>query len=444
MTVSSLLHTMITLSGTMLGQTTGAPPATAPAAQAAGAAVPDYTGKLGPGVWFPESASTVAPGIDLVFDIITWICIVFFVGICIVMAWFCWRYNKTRSPKATSDVTHNTPLELTWTIIPLILVIAIFYVGLQGYLNLRVPPVGTYDIRVTAQKWSWLFEHPNGAGEAATLCVPVGRPVRLLMQSQDVLHACFIPAFRVKQDIVPGRVTMLWFEATKVGEFDLFCAEYCGKDHSLMRAKVLVLPEAQFKTRMQDVADEDKRLPDSELAAYAMSKLYPRCASCHSLDGKAGTGPTWRGLWHEVETGAVTFTDGSKLADLMGPGKPYSTPEDYIRDSILNPASHIVANFTNAMPTFKGQLDDRKIWALVLAIRNLDQFDNAGKLKADAVINSSAPGGAGGFPGANPDGASPAPTPAPTPQDGSTPTAPGTPPDTSAGTPPATSPPAPH
>jgi cytochrome c oxidase subunit 2 len=437
MTVPSLLHTMITLSGAVFGQATGAPAAPAPASTGGAAAgggaalgVPDYTGKLGPGVWFPESASTVAPGIDLVFDIITWICIVFFVLICIIMAWFCWRYNKTRAPKATSDVTHNTPLELTWTIIPLILVIAIFYVGLQGYLNLRVPPVGTYDVRVTAQKWSWLFEHPNGAGEATTLCVPVGKPVRLLMQSQDVLHACFIPAFRVKQDIVPGRITTLWFEATKVGEFDLFCAEYCGKDHSLMRAKVLVLPEAAFKTRMQDVADEDKRLPDAELAAYAMAKLYPRCASCHSLDGKTGTGPTWRGLWDKVSKGEEMFTDGTKLADLMGPGKEYSTAEDYLRDSILNPAHHVVMNYTNAMPTFKGQLDDRKIWALVLAIRNLDQFDNAGKLKADAAINS-APPASGGFPGSNPDGSATSVPAAPT----------ATPPSTPPVAPPATPPP---
>lgn len=415
MTAPSVLMTMMTTAGSLLGQTTqpAAAPAMgtgAPAGVASGTSVPDFTGQLGPGVWFPEQASTVAPGVDLVFDVITWISIFFFVAIVAIMVYFVLRYNKTRSPKATSDVTHNTPLELTWTIIPLILVIAIFYVGLQGYLNLRVAPAGAYDIRVTAQKWSWTFEHSNGASEANVLAVPVNRPVRLLMQSQDVLHACFIPAFRVKQDIVPGRITTLWFEATMPGEFDLFCAEYCGKDHSLMRSRVLVLPEAEFQAYIANVASYHKTLPDTELATYAMQKLYPRCSSCHSLDGKAGTGPTWKDLWHEIETGNVVFTDGSKLADMMGPGKAYSSPEDYLRSSILNPAAHVVANFTNAMPTFKGQLDDRQIAAMILAIKNLDRFDATGKPKAGAAIDSNMPTG---FPGLNGDGAASTPAASP-------------------------------
>ncbi len=405
MTAPSVLMTMLTMAGPLLGQTSAPAPSAALAAGAAGPQVTDYTGKLGPGVWFPEKASTVAPGIDMVFDVITWISIVFFVLILVIMIYFVIRYNKARSPKATSDVTHNTPLELTWTIIPLILVIAIFYVGLQGYLNLRVAPAGAYDIRVTAQKWSWSFAHSNGASEANVLAVPLNRPVRLLMQSEDVLHACYIPAFRVKQDVVPGRISTLWFEATMPGEFDLFCAEYCGKDHSQMRGKVIVLPEAEFQAYIANVASYHKTLPDSELAAYAMQKLYPRCSSCHSLDGKAGTGPTWKGLWHEVETGNVMFTDGSKLADMMGPGKAYSSPEDYIRDSILNPAGHVVANFTNAMPTFKGQLDDRQIAALILAIKNLDHFDATGKPKAGESLDSGMPTG---FPGLNGEGAAPA------------------------------------
>lgn len=395
----TVIPTMMTLVVSMIA----APPASANAMmQQAASASPEPgrvpqalpLGDLGPGIWMPEQASTVAPGIDLVFDIITWICIVFFVLICVIMAWFVWKYHNAKAPKSTSSVTHNTPLELTWTIIPLILVIGIFYVGLQGYLNLRVAPPGSYQVRVTAQKWSWLFEHSNGASEGNVLRVPVNKPVQLLMQSSDVLHACFIPAFRVKQDIVPGRITTLWFEATKVGEFDLYCAEYCGKDHSLMRATVIVMEEDEFYSSLQAVADEHKTKPDSELAQYAMDRLFSRCVSCHSLDGRSGTGPSWREtneLWGKERV----MADGSRVI----------VDENYIRDSILNPGQHIVANFTNAMPTFKGQLDDRQVWALILAMRNLQHFDNNGKLKPDAAIDFSSPA-SGPFPGSNPDGTS--------------------------------------
>jgi cytochrome c oxidase subunit 2 len=301
------------------------------------------------------------------------------------------EYHTGKHPKATSDVTHNTPLELTWTIIPLILVIAIFYVGMESYLNLRVVPLGAYEVKVVAQKWSWTFNHPNGASESGILRVPAGRPVKLVMESQDVLHAAFIPAFRVKQDIVPGRYSHIWFQATTTGEFDLFCAEYCGKDHSAMRAKVIVAEEAEFHRQLKDVADEHLRLTDAQLAEYAMTKLFPRCASCHSLDGKAGTGPSWRET-HSLWGSERVFADGSRAV----------VDENYIRDSILNPAHHIVANYTNGMPTFKGQLDDRQILALVLAIRNLDDFDNAGKPLAGKQVEWEVEAG---FPGSSPEGA---------------------------------------
>ncbi len=357
--------------------------------------------------WFPQRASTVAPGIDLVFHIITWISIFFFMVIVVAMIWFAGEYHTGKQPKATSDVTHNTPLELTWTIIPLILVIAIFYVGMEGYLNLRVAPLGAYEVRVTAQKCSWAFDHPNGASESQILRVPLGRPVKLTMTSNDVLHACFIPVFRVKQDIIPGRYSTIWFEATEEGEFDLFCAEYCGKDHSQMRAKVIVKPEAQFQADLKEAAELHKKLPDSELAKYALEKLYPRCSSCHSLDGKRGTEPSWRetnSLWGKERV----FTDGSKAV----------IDENYVRDSLLNPAHHIVAEYTNAMPTFKGQLDDRQILAMILAIKNLDRFDNDGKPIPGKEIEWQVEAG---FPGSSPEGP-------PQPADGAAPaTAPSSP-----------------
>lgn len=352
---------------------------------------------VGGSFWMPPQDSTVAPGIDYVFNVITWISIFFFVLIMVLMTAFVIKYRRrSHHEKATSDVTHNTPLELTWTIIPLLLVIVIFYVGMEGYLNLRDAPLGSYEVNVTAQKWSWQFDHRNGASESGILRIPVGRPVKLLMQSQDVLHACFIPAFRVKQDVVPGRITSLWFECTTPGTYDLFCAEYCGKDHSQMHAVVIAENEENFQKSIKEAAEGYKKLSDAELAQYAMEKIYPRCASCHTLDGKSGTGPTWKGVWEEIQHGNVTFTDGTKLADLMGSGKMFENPQDYIRQSILNPQQKIVMNYTGAMPSFKGQLDDKQIRAIIYALQELGRFDEKGKLLPNAPASqfhgSAAPG----------------------------------------------------
>jgi cytochrome c oxidase subunit 2 len=370
----------LTLAGPVWGQT-AAPVADANAA----------TEMRGPTFWMPEQASVDAPKIDWIFSAINALCYFFFVVIVGLLFYFAWKYRRRGHEQAEGDVTHNTPLELTWTIIPLILVIAIFYVGMEGYLNLRTPPIGAYEVNVTAQQWSWNFSHRNGCSEANVLRVPLGRPVRLLMRSEDVLHALFIPVFRVKQDIVPGRITDLWFTATRAGDFDLYCAEYCGKDHSQMLARVIVYPtEAEFEAALAECADWAKNTADADLAEAAFKRIYPRCVSCHSLDGKDGTGPTWRGLWAKLEKGQEVFTDGSSLADHMGPGKQYGTPEDYIRDSIINPARHIVARFTNAMPTFKGQLKEREIDAITEFIKHLDEFDNAGNRIKPAATTTPA------------------------------------------------------
>ena len=193
------------------------------------------------------------------------------------------------------------------------------------------------------------------------------------MTSPDVLHSLFVPAFRVKQDVVPGRYTSLWFEATRPGQYRLYCTEYCGKDHSKMLAVVNVLPEDEFQERLGKLAREYEDIADKDLPAYALTRLYNRCASCHSLDGKSGTGPSFKGLWERTLKGTTVFTDGSTLKDKMGPGGEFEVPENYIRDSILNPQHYIVQNYVGAMPTFKGQLKQRQIDALVLMFKNFDK-----------------------------------------------------------------------
>ena len=335
--------------------------------------------------WMPENASTTAQGVDDVFYFINNINYFFFGLIVLILIWFALRYRSKPSEHAsfTNDApVHNTPLELTWTAIPLLIVGVLFWLGMDGYLHLTDAPDNSYPVQVTGQKWSWTFQHPEyGVTEAAELTVPLGRPVRLLMTSPDVIHSLFIPAFRVKQDVVPGRYTSLWFEATKPGQYRLYCTEYCGKDHSKMLAIVNVLPEDEFQEQLGKLAREYEDIADEDLPVYALTRLYNRCASCHSLDGKSGTGPSFKGLWERTKNGTTVFADGSTLKDHMGPGGEFEVPENYLRDSILNPQHHIVQNYTGAMPTFKGQLKQRQIDALVLMLKNHDKLvDEQGNL----------------------------------------------------------------
>ena len=332
----------------------------------------------GGGFWMPENASTAAQGVDDVFNFINNINYFFFGVIVLVLIWFAIRYRSKPSEHtvfASDAPTHNTPLELTWTVVPLLVVGVLFWIGMDGYLHLVDPPDNAYPVQVTAQKWSWTFQHPEyGVTESGELTVPLDRPVRLLMTSPDVLHSLFVPAFRVKQDVVPGRYTSLWFEATRPGQYRLYCTEYCGKDHSKMLAVVNVLPEDEFQERLGKLAREYEDIADKDLPAYALTRLYNRCASCHSLDGKSGTGPSFKGLWERTLKGTTVFTDGSTLKDKMGPGGEFEVPENYIRDSILNPQHYIVQNYVGAMPTFKGQLKQRQIDALVLMFKNFDKL----------------------------------------------------------------------
>ena len=326
--------------------------------------------------WMPESASTVAPQVDGLFDFINLICYIFFALVVAALVWFAIRYRDRGDRKVFEEgPTHNLPLEITWTAIPSVIVVVMFVLGLQTYLDLRTAPGTSYDVNVTAQKWSWTFQHPDFAvTESAELTVPANRPVRLLMGSQDVLHSLFIPAFRVKQDIVPGRYTSLWFEATQPGTYQLYCAEYCGKDHSKMLATVHVLEWDEFQTKLGKLAREYEEIPESKLPVYALTRLYNRCSSCHSLDGTSGTGPSFKGLWDRTVAGTTVFTDGTTLKQLQVAGAEFEESENYIRSSLVQPQRHIVQGYTGAMPTFQGQLKERQILALTLMLKDLDKL----------------------------------------------------------------------
>ncbi len=311
--------------------------------------------------WFPQSASTGAEPVDQLFVLILGISVFFFALIAGLTTFFVIRY-RSRSLRSgpTTAASHNTLLEVAWSAVPALLVGLIFYLGFQTYLDGRVPPDGSYEIQVVAKKWNWAFIYPNGHVDS-DLHVPIDRPVKLVMSSDDVIHSLFIPAFRVKMDLVPGRYTTTWFEATEAGEYDLFCAEYCGTGHSTMNATTVVHPSGEFEIWLDQA---DKFL--EELSPVEAGKiLYTRrgCIQCHSSDGSAKAGPSFLevfGSQQQLTTGESILVD-----------------ENYIRESILEPQAKVRAGYRPVMPTYQGQLKNEEISALIAYIKSLSSAEEA-------------------------------------------------------------------
>jgi len=304
--------------------------------------------------WFPAQASRYAPEVDFLFNFILWISTVFFVVIIALMVLFIIRYRRRAGVAPEKTATHNTALELTWSILPGILLLVMFWMGAKAFIGLREPPEDSYEIAVTGQKWTWSFTYPNGHVDPE-LHVPVDTPVRLVLSSDDVIHSFFVPAFRIKQDAVPGRYTKLWFNAKETGTFQVFCAEYCGTKHSDMLTHVVVHEPGGFEKWLADSSDFLAKLPPAE----AGKKIYESygCKVCHTVDGTPGIGPSWKGVYGNKRS----FTDGtSEVAE-----------ENYLRQSILEPQAKVVAGFGPVMPTFKGKLKDAEITALIEFIKTL-------------------------------------------------------------------------
>lgn len=309
-----------------------------------------------PSFWLPSRASSAAGDVDRVFNLIFGISLFFFLLVVFLMCLFVLRYRKRRDEFLDRAPNHNTPIEILWTVIPLLLVVLIFWQGFKVFLDMATPPQNAYEIQVTGQKWKWLFTYPSGYVDEK-LHVPVGRPVRLVLSSEDVIHSFFVPEFRVKRDAVPGRYTKTWFEATRPGEYDIFCAEYCGTSHSDMHSTVVVHPPGDFEKWLAGAADFLSKLPPAE----AGGKLFGSrgCAQCHSVDGRAGIGPTLKDLFgHPVPLRG----GGNVVAD-----------ENYIRESILEPQAKVVAGFEPVMPTYKGRLKDKEIGAIIEYLKSQSQ-----------------------------------------------------------------------
>jgi len=308
-------------------------------------------------LWMPLDASTFAADIDSLYYYLFWISAVSAFLIYGVMFYFVVKYRaKGREANEVGEESshHNTALEITWSVIPLFFCIAIFVWGFKGYVDLRTPPRNALEIHVQGQKWKWLFTYPNGF-VSSELHVPVDEDVRVIIQSVDVLHSLYIPAFRTKMDAVPGRYTDLWFHATREGEYPIFCAEYCGTSHSDMLAKAVVHPPGGYATWLREKAAELENMPPVELGA----KMYTEqgCSTCHSIDGSAKIGPSWKGLWGSQRN----FADGtSSVAD-----------ENYITESINMPTAKVVQNYAPAMPTYQGKLSDKQINGIIEYIKSL-------------------------------------------------------------------------
>jgi cytochrome c oxidase subunit 2 len=306
--------------------------------------------------WLPEQASTLAPGVDWAFYFVYWVSAFFAVLITALIVLFAVRYRRREGVREKADPAphHNLPIEVAWTVPPTVLVVAFFWVGFRGFVDLATPPENAYEVQVTGQKWNWLFTYPGGYVDP-DLHVPVDVPVRLVLSSQDVIHSFFVPAFRVKRDVVPGRYNRTWFQATEPGEYQVFCAEYCGTSHSKMLAKVVVHPPGQFERWLADASNFLDKMPPEQ----AGEKLYQQrgCPQCHSVDGKPGIGPTFQGLFG---TPQAIVGGGAVVAD-----------ETYLRTSILNPQDQIVAGYEPVMPSFQGRLSDREVDAIIAYLKTL-------------------------------------------------------------------------
>jgi cytochrome c oxidase subunit 2 len=318
------------------------------------AALRPFLAQLPDSFWMPSQASTNAAEVDTVFYVIYWISVFFFAVIVGLMALFVVRYRqRRRGERAPDSPNHSLALEITWTAIPVIISAALFVIGFKSFMNIATAPRNSYEIMVTGQKWQWFFEYPNGF-VTSELHVPEDQAVKLTMTSEDVIHSLWIPAFRVKKDVVPGRYTHVWFEAKEAGDYPLLCTEYCGTGHSDMLSTVTVHPSGTFEKWLEESANLYDTMPPAEAGELLVQRSG--CVQCHSLDGKSGIGPTFVNL----------FGYEQKLRD----GGEVIADENYIRSSIVDPMADIVLGYEPVMPTYAGKLKDKEITYIISYLKS--------------------------------------------------------------------------
>ncbi len=300
---------------------------------------------------FPETASTLASKVDALFLFLLIVTGAVAVLVFFLVTVFMIRFRRRRPWQNGAYIEGSVPLETVWSLIPLGIFMIFFVWGAALYYERSTPPAGSMEIYVVAKQWMWKLQHPEGPREINELHVPVGVPVKLVMTSQDVIHSFFVPAFRIKQDVLPGRYTTEWFQATKTGRFHLFCAEYCGNQHSKMTGWVNVMEPAEYQNWLGSQRELQPMLASGE-------KLFEQlgCKTCHT-DTDTEKGPTLLGVYGrtvELENGGSAFAD-----------------DGYLREAILDPAAKIVRGYKPLMPTYQGQIQEEQLSQLLEYIKSL-------------------------------------------------------------------------
>ncbi|MEZ5351353.1 MAG: cytochrome c oxidase subunit II [Bryobacteraceae bacterium] len=321
---------------------------------------------------FPEAASTAAGGVDNLYFFLIGMSVFFTIVIFTGCAWFAVKYRRRRADEVPPHLGESMLLEVAWSVPPLILCVIMFGWGAVIFFRNYTPPEGAMEMYVVGKQWMWKTQHPEGHREINELHVPVGRAVRLTMTTEDVIHSFYIPAFRIKKDVVPGMYSTMWFQPTKVGKYHLFCAEYCGNQHSGMIGWVHVMEPADYEAWLAGVQR-------GETMAQAGERLFNRlgCASCHKEDN-SGRCPTLKDIMNQPV--------------LLANGQRVTVDESYLRESILRPQAKVVAGYQNQeMPTFQGQISEDGILQVVAYIKSLTKEQAPGP--AAGTTKAGAKGG---------------------------------------------------
>jgi cytochrome c oxidase subunit II len=300
---------------------------------------------------FPEQASSMSRRVDAVYFAVVGFAVFFSVVICVLIITFIVKYRRGSKADRSNAVTENVKLELAWIIIPSCIALGLFFWAARLFFQLYIPPKEAPEIYVVGKQWMWYLQHPEGRREINELHLPLGRPAKLVMISQDVIHSFYVPAFRRKQDVLPGRYTSVWFEPTRAGRFHLFCAEYCGTKHSGMIGWVEVMAPAEYEQWLE-------RGTVREAMATTGARLFRQygCSGCHS-ENSTVRAPMLQGLYGRpvpLQSGEIVTAD-----------------ERYIRDSILTPKAQVVAGFDPVMPIFQGQISEDELLQIIVYIKSL-------------------------------------------------------------------------
>jgi cytochrome c oxidase subunit 2 len=306
----------------------------------------------------PASASSAAGRLDGLALAVLLVTGAVALGVMVVIAWFSLRYRAGSKADRRHAPTRNRVLEATWIAVPLLLFLGIYAWGAIDYARLYSPDPGATPVYVVAKQWMWKAEHPDGRREIGELHLPLGQPVRLVMTSQDVIHSFFVPAFRIKQDVVPGRYTSISFTPTEPGEYRLFCAEFCGTEHATMGGRIVVLPPAGFARWLQEEAGQ----PGMAARGFELFRRYG-CSGCHAA-GSTVHAPELAGLIGR----RVHLQDGREL----------TADANYVRDSILLPGRDVVAGYAPIMPSFAGQIGEEDLLAIIEYIKESGHDQHSG------------------------------------------------------------------